>query len=86
MCLHPGNILKEAIEDLEWPGSSVTIRLQRDPARISLKASGNGSLEVRNTPNTMPVLKQPRCASTQQSASAARGPLGVEQSACGQIC
>lgn len=41
-----GTILKEAIDDLEWPGGSVQITMQRDPAKLTLKSTGNGSLEV----------------------------------------
>lgn len=41
-----GPLLKEAVDDLEWPGGSVTLRLARDPAAVSLTASGTGTLEV----------------------------------------
>lgn len=41
-----GSLLKEAIEDLEWPGSAVAVKLTRDPPAISLTAHGTGSLEV----------------------------------------
>lgn len=41
-----GGLLKEAVDDLEWPGGSVSIRLNRDPAGISMAATGTGSLEV----------------------------------------
>jgi hypothetical protein len=44
---HPaGGLLKEAVDDLEWPGGSVVIKLTRDPAAISMVARGTGSLEV----------------------------------------
>jgi cell cycle checkpoint protein len=42
----PGALLKEAVDDLEWPGGSVVIKLTRDPAAISMVARGTGSLEV----------------------------------------
>ncbi|KAF6260189.1 hypothetical protein COO60DRAFT_1700427 [Scenedesmus sp. NREL 46B-D3] len=41
-----GALLKEAVEDLEWPGGCVAVRLARDPARISMAARGTGSLEI----------------------------------------
>eukprot|EP00877_Chromochloris_zofingiensis_P014762 jgi/Chrzof1/953/Cz01g34290.t1 len=44
--LAQGTILKEAIDDLEWPGGSVQITMQRDPAKLTLKSTGNGSLEI----------------------------------------
>lgn len=47
LMLCPGPLLKEAVDDLEWPGGPVSLRLARDPAAVSLAASGTGSLEVR---------------------------------------
>jgi Flp pilus assembly protein CpaB len=41
-----GGLLKEAVDDLEWPGGSVVLKLTRDPAAISMVARGTGSLEV----------------------------------------
>lgn len=38
--------MKEAVEDLEWPGSSVAVKLTQDPPALSLSAHGTGSLEV----------------------------------------
>lgn len=38
--------LKEAIEDLEWPGSSIQIILQPDPPSVTLRAEGHGDLQV----------------------------------------
>lgn len=38
--------LKEAIEDLEWPGSSIKITLEPDPPSVSLRAEGHGDLQV----------------------------------------
>lgn len=43
----PGSLLKEAVEDLEWPGSAVAVKLTRDPPAISFSAHGTGSLEVQ---------------------------------------
>ncbi|PKU83723.1 uncharacterized protein LOC110099106 [Dendrobium catenatum] len=39
-------VLKEAIEDLEWPGSSVQIRIQPDPPSVTFKAEGHGDLQI----------------------------------------
>lgn len=45
--LTKGTILKEAIDDLEWPNGPVVLSMQRDPPRLSLKATGtSGALEV----------------------------------------
>eukprot|EP00878_Enallax_costatus_P029692 GHUV01032234.1.p1 GENE.GHUV01032234.1~~GHUV01032234.1.p1 ORF type:complete len:198 (+),score=52.55 GHUV01032234.1:494-1087(+) len=41
-----GPLLKEAVDDLEWPGGPVALKLARDPAAVSLAASGTGTLEV----------------------------------------
>ena len=38
--------LKEAIEDLEWPGSSIQIILEPDPPSVTLRAEGHGDLQV----------------------------------------
>ncbi|KGN53911.1 uncharacterized protein LOC101219270 [Cucumis sativus] len=38
--------LKEAIDDLEWPGSSVLIALQPSPPSVTFKAEGHGDLQV----------------------------------------
>lgn len=38
--------LKEAIEDLEWPGSSIQIILQPDPPSVTLRAEGHGDLQI----------------------------------------
>lgn len=38
--------LKEAIEDLEWPGSSIKITLEPDPPSVSLRAEGHGDLQI----------------------------------------
>jgi hypothetical protein len=42
-----GDLLKESVDDLEWPGGSVVVKLTRDPAAIGMVARGTGSLEVR---------------------------------------
>jgi hypothetical protein len=49
---YTGALLKEAIEDLEWPGSAVAVRLTQDPPAISLTAHGTGSLEVGSKART----------------------------------
>jgi hypothetical protein len=46
LCGDAGGLLKEAVDDLEWPGGSVVVKLTRDPAAISMVAQGTGSLEV----------------------------------------
>lgn len=38
--------LKEAIDDLEWPGSSIQITLQPDPPSVTFRGDGHGDLEV----------------------------------------
>ncbi|KAI4328048.1 hypothetical protein L6164_020442 [Bauhinia variegata] len=38
--------LKEAIEDLEWPGSSIQIILQPDPPSVILRGEGHGDLQI----------------------------------------
>ncbi|PPE02620.1 hypothetical protein GOBAR_DD00319 [Gossypium barbadense] len=38
--------LKEAIDDLEWPGSSIQINLQPDPPCITFKGEGHGDLQI----------------------------------------
>ncbi|PNW84881.1 hypothetical protein CHLRE_03g162250v5 [Chlamydomonas reinhardtii] len=44
--LCPGSSLKEAVDDLEWPGGAVELVMVQDPPRLLLAASGHGSLEV----------------------------------------
>ncbi|KAJ3672502.1 hypothetical protein LUZ60_007223 [Juncus effusus] len=39
-------ILKEAIDDLEWPGVSIQIIMQKDPPSVILKAEGHGDLQI----------------------------------------
>lgn len=39
--------LKEAIDDLEWPGSSVQITLQPAPPSVMFKGEGHGDLQVQ---------------------------------------
>lgn len=41
--------LKEAIDDLEWPGSSIQIKLQPDPPSVTFRGEGHGDLEVSLT-------------------------------------
>ncbi|KAJ7943854.1 Cell cycle checkpoint protein RAD1 [Quillaja saponaria] len=38
--------LKEAIEDLEWPGSSIQITLQPSPPSVTFKGEGHGDLQI----------------------------------------
>lgn len=38
--------LKEAIDDLEWPGSSIQISLQPVPPSVTFRGEGHGDLQV----------------------------------------
>lgn len=38
--------LKEAIDDLEWPGSSIQLSLQPAPPVVTFKGEGHGDLQV----------------------------------------
>lgn len=38
--------LKEAIDDLEWPGSSIQFKLQPVPPSVSFKGEGHGDLQI----------------------------------------
>ncbi|KAK8976526.1 hypothetical protein V6N11_049184 [Hibiscus sabdariffa] len=38
--------LKEAIDDLEWPGSSIQIIVQPDPPCVTFKGEGHGDLQI----------------------------------------
>ncbi|KAL9995429.1 hypothetical protein Hdeb2414_s0806g00948971 [Helianthus debilis subsp. tardiflorus] len=38
--------LKEAIDDLEWPGSSIQITLQPTPPSVTFKGEGHGDLQI----------------------------------------
>ncbi|KAJ1442436.1 Rad1/Rec1/Rad17 [Sesbania bispinosa] len=38
--------LKEAIEDLEWPGSSIQIILEPDPPSVMMRGEGHGDLQI----------------------------------------
>ncbi|KAE9614494.1 putative exodeoxyribonuclease III [Lupinus albus] len=38
--------LKEAIEDLEWPGSSIQIILEPDPPSVRFRGEGHGDLQI----------------------------------------
>ncbi|GKV23414.1 hypothetical protein SLEP1_g33147 [Rubroshorea leprosula] len=38
--------LKEAIDDLEWPGSSIKISLQPAPPCVTFKGEGHGDLQI----------------------------------------
>ncbi|XP_020588975.1 uncharacterized protein LOC110030553 isoform X2 [Phalaenopsis equestris] len=39
-------VLREAIDDLEWPGSSVQIRIRPDPPSVTFKSEGHGDLQI----------------------------------------
>jgi hypothetical protein len=39
-------ILKESVDDLEWPGSSIQIQFQPNPPSVIFKGEGHGDLEV----------------------------------------
>ncbi|CAM8934475.1 unnamed protein product [Rhodiola kirilowii] len=39
-------VLKEAIDDLEWPGSSIQINLQPDPPCVTFRGEGHGDLQI----------------------------------------
>ncbi|KAM3206930.1 hypothetical protein ACQJBY_062232 [Aegilops geniculata] len=39
-------ILKESIDDLEWPGSSIQIQFHPDPPSVIFKGEGHGDLEI----------------------------------------
>lgn len=38
--------LKEAIDDLEWPGSNIQITLEPDPPSVTFRGEGHGDLQV----------------------------------------
>ncbi|KAF9588497.1 hypothetical protein IFM89_011697 [Coptis chinensis] len=38
--------LKEAIDDLEWPGSSIQIVMQPDPPCVTFRGEGHGDLQI----------------------------------------
>ena len=38
--------MKEAVEDLEWPGGDVEIEIQREPQRVLISASGTGRMQA----------------------------------------
>ncbi|XP_039056261.1 uncharacterized protein LOC120199138 isoform X3 [Hibiscus syriacus] len=38
--------LKEAMDDLEWPGSSIEIIVQPDPPCVTFKGEGHGDLQI----------------------------------------
>lgn len=43
--------LKEAIDDLEWPGSSIQITLQPVPPTVTFRGDGHGDLQVHYASN-----------------------------------
>ncbi|GBG68579.1 hypothetical protein CBR_g3124 [Chara braunii] len=38
--------LKEIIEDLEWPGSSIVLTVHPDPPRVTFRGEGHGDLQI----------------------------------------
>ncbi|XP_057540566.1 uncharacterized protein LOC130818412 [Amaranthus tricolor] len=38
--------LKEAIDDLEWPGSSIKLTLQPTPPSVAFRSEGHGDLQI----------------------------------------
>ncbi|GMN30511.1 hypothetical protein TIFTF001_002821 [Ficus carica] len=38
--------LKEAIDDLDWPGSSIQITVQPDPPSVTFRGDGHGDLQI----------------------------------------
>ena len=43
----PSSLLREAVEDLEWPGGSVRLMVTRDPPQVQFLSTGAGSLSVK---------------------------------------
>ncbi|CAH2078741.1 unnamed protein product [Thlaspi arvense] len=43
---YQSSALKEAIDDLEWPGSSVQISLQKSPPCVTFRGEGHGDLRT----------------------------------------
>ena len=43
----PGLLLKEAVEDLEWAGSTVELYLRRDPPEVHFTGIGQGTLKIK---------------------------------------
>ena len=43
----PGLLLKEAVEDLEWAGSTVELCLRRDPPEVHFTGIGQGTLKIK---------------------------------------
>ncbi|XP_062227945.1 uncharacterized protein LOC133926169 [Phragmites australis] len=39
-------VLKESIDDLEWPGSNIQIQMQPDPPTVIFKGEGHGDLQI----------------------------------------
>ncbi|GAB4857856.1 hypothetical protein Ancab_015762 [Ancistrocladus abbreviatus] len=39
-------VLREAIDDLEWPGSSVEMTLKPDPPSVTFRCEGHGDLQI----------------------------------------
>lgn len=58
--------LKEAIDDLEWPGSSIQVSLQPAPPVVTFRGEGNGDLQVEFLPLNEKEIKTyvARCLSS----------------------
>eukprot|EP00216_Chloropicon_sp_CCMP2111_P000267 CAMPEP_0198244440 /NCGR_PEP_ID=MMETSP1446-20131203/35056_1 /TAXON_ID=1461542 ORGANISM="Unidentified sp, Strain CCMP2111" /NCGR_SAMPLE_ID=MMETSP1446 /ASSEMBLY_ACC=CAM_ASM_001112 /LENGTH=360 /DNA_ID=CAMNT_0043928479 /DNA_START=168 /DNA_END=1250 /DNA_ORIENTATION=- len=41
------SLLREAIEDLEWPGGCITLCIAKEPPQVYLSSTGQGSLSIR---------------------------------------
>ncbi|KAJ7546478.1 hypothetical protein O6H91_08G041300 [Diphasiastrum complanatum] len=48
--------LKEAIDDLEWPGSSISITISSDPPGVTFKGEGHGDLQIEFLDNSQTDL------------------------------
>lgn len=46
VCDSQSQVLKELMEDLEWPGSDVKIIVDPQPAGVTFLAQGHGDLQV----------------------------------------
>ncbi|XP_057520822.1 uncharacterized protein LOC130801078 [Amaranthus tricolor] len=45
-CVISSAALKEAIDDLEWPGSSIKLTLQPTPPSVAFRSEGHGDLQI----------------------------------------
>ncbi|KAL0331760.1 UNVERIFIED_CONTAM: hypothetical protein Sangu_1721500 [Sesamum angustifolium] len=61
--------LKEAIDDLEWPGSSIQIKLQPAPPSVIFRGEGHGDLQVQVQIPSSNDFKHPEQCHKRQSRS-----------------